>query len=121
MIIDIRFFMKTDISKHNRVEFTNKSPSLDIYGLPQPTIHFERSKKDGERIDEGMKYMQDIAGRLGGYLKGVEPRVMPRGSSLHFMGTTRIGKDPETSTCNENSKVWGTTNLYVGGNGNIPA
>lgn len=40
-----------------------------------------------------MKYMQDIAGRLGAYLKGAEPKMMPRGSALHFMGTTRIGDD----------------------------
>jgi hypothetical protein len=38
--------------------------------------------------------MHDIAGRLGTYLKTVEPRLMPRGSAFHFMGTTRIGSDP---------------------------
>ena len=93
----------------------------DQYGMPQLTIKFKRSEKDGELIDKGMKYMQDISNRLGSYLKGVEPQVMPRGSSLHFMGTTRIGLSDKDSTCNPDSLVWGTSNLYVGGNGNIPS
>lgn len=88
--------------------------------MPQPIIHFERSEKDGMLIDMGMKYMQNIASRLGSYLKGVEPMVMPRGTSQHFMGTTRIGKSEEDSTCDVNSLVWGCSNLYVGGSGNIP-
>jgi choline dehydrogenase-like flavoprotein len=43
------------------------------------------------------------------------------GSSLHYMGTTRMGPaDDGTSVCDTNSRVWGTSNLYVGGNGVIP-
>lgn len=93
----------------------------DLYGMPQLTIHFDRTEKDGELIDSGMKHMQDIASRLGAYLKGVEPQLLPRGSSLHYMGTTRIGASKNDSTCDVNSLVWGTSNLYVGGNGNIPS
>jgi pyranose oxidase len=91
-----------------------------MYGMPQPTIHFERSEKDCMLVDMGLKYMHDIATKLGCYLKGVEPMEMPRGSSQHFMGTTRIGKTEEDSTCDVNSLVWGCNNLYVGGDGNIP-
>jgi choline dehydrogenase-like flavoprotein len=46
---------------------------------------------------------------------------MPKGSSLHYMGTTRMGEtDDGTSVCDSFSRVWGYENLFVGGNGVIP-
>ena len=50
-----------------------------------------------------------------------EPFVMPPGSSLHYLGTTRMGtEDDGTSVCDPTGRVWGTANLYVGGNNVIP-
>jgi choline dehydrogenase-like flavoprotein len=46
---------------------------------------------------------------------------MPSGSSLHYLGTTRMGTtDDGTSVCGPTGRVWSTANLYVGGNNVIP-
>jgi choline dehydrogenase-like flavoprotein len=49
------------------------------------------------------------------------PVVMPPGSSLHYMGTVRMGPaDDGTSVCDTYSNVWGVPGLLVAGNGLIP-
>ncbi|MBN9202516.1 MAG: choline dehydrogenase, partial [Microbacterium chocolatum] len=50
-----------------------------------------------------------------------EPRLLPNGSSLHYMGTMRMGDtDDGTSVADPESRVWGFDNLVVGGNALIP-
>ena len=40
------------------------------------------------------------------------PKVMPAGSSIHYMGTVRMGAtDDGTSVCDSYSRVWGVPGL----------
>ncbi len=65
--------------------------------------------------------MARAAAALGRPLTADPPFLLPAGSSLHYQGTVRMGeRDDGTSVCDAASRVWGTANLYVGGNGVIP-
>jgi pyranose oxidase len=92
----------------------------DLFGMPQPTFDFTLGDNDRKRAHEMLGDMT-AAAALGGYLTGSEPRFMPLGSSLHFMGTYRMGEANDgTSVTDPQSRVWGYGNLYLGGNGIIP-
>ncbi|KAK0220817.1 pyranose 2-oxidase [Armillaria nabsnona] len=118
VVVDLRFFGKSDISEKNEVCFSDKY--TDIYGMPQATFHVERTENDAERDHRMMNDMTNTANFLGGYLPGSEPQFMAPGLAQHITGTTRIGTDPATSVADPSSKVHGLKNLWVGGNGCIP-
>ncbi|MEV6345552.1 GMC oxidoreductase [Actinoplanes sp. NPDC051851] len=103
----------------NRIEF---SPvDVDETGLPAMTIHWSLSERDRDELIRARANLDRAAAALGTFLPDAQPRIMPPGSSLHYQGTLRMGPaDDGTSVCSTESRVWGTSNLFAGGNGLIP-
>ena len=95
---------------------------LDYRGFPNITINYDITERELAEAEEAKKYQARAANALGQFIPGAgEPKLMPKGTSLHYMGTFRIGpSDDGTSVCDSNSKVWGLNGLYLGGNGAIP-
>lgn len=95
---------------------------LDYRGFPNMTIEYDITEKELAEAEEAKKYQARAANALGQFIPGAgEPRLMPKGTSLHYMGTFRIGaKDDGTSVCDSYSRVWGISGLYLGGNGTLP-
>ena len=95
---------------------------LDYRGFPNMTINYELTERELTEMNDVKVFMHRAAEALGGFVPGMgEPRLMPPGTSLHYMGTFRIGPDNDgTSVCDSTSKVWDFENLYLGGNGTIP-
>ncbi len=61
------------------------------------------------------------AARSLGEFIGDAPLMLSGGASLHYQGTTRMGRhDDGTSVCGPTSEVWGVSGLYVAGNNVIP-
>jgi choline dehydrogenase-like flavoprotein len=89
--------------------------------MPAMTIEYELTERELADQERALDNLRRAGEALGAFPPGGEPRVMPKGSSLHYMGTTRMGEsDDGTSVCDSYSRVWGFENLFVGGNGVIP-
>jgi choline dehydrogenase-like flavoprotein len=102
----------------DRLEFDDAAP--DAFGLPGVRIAYELTDREQAELEQARSFQSRAAGVLGDFLPGM-PVVMPAGSSLHYMGTVRMGPvDDGTSVCDPDSRVWGVAGLYLAGNGLIP-
>ncbi|WKL25614.1 GMC oxidoreductase [Sinorhizobium meliloti] len=114
-IVGMRWFMRKEIRFEDYISFSDTN--VDMFGMPQVTIHYSLSETDAATVHAGMKDMVRAAQAIGAFLPGVEPQILPRGSSLHVQGTYRMGESADTddSVCDPYSRVWGYRNLYLGG------
>jgi choline dehydrogenase-like flavoprotein len=100
---------------------TFSDDALDDRGMPRPHISYELTVTEERELADAQRHLERAAEALGSYIPGGQPRRMPAGSSIHYLGTVRMGEDGgDTSVCNSDSSVWGFENLFVGGNGVIP-
>lgn len=98
------------------IEFSDAE--TDFFGMPTMTIHFRLSERDLKTLEGAKREQAKAAAALGTF---DEQQPAPPGSSLHYLGTVRMGaEDDGQSVCDSYSRVWGFQNLFVGGNGVIP-
>jgi choline dehydrogenase-like flavoprotein len=116
-ILAISLFLPQDVRWDNRVEFSESA--VDWRGMPEMHVRYSLSDRDRERVARAREVMSEIAEAFGTPLVA-PPELMPGGTSLHYQGTVRMGpEDDGCSACDRDSRVWGTENLFVGGNGVI--
>jgi choline dehydrogenase-like flavoprotein len=102
----------------DRLTFSEDEP--DENGLPGIRIAYELTEREEAEFERARKYQARAAAALGEFVEGM-PKVMPPGSSLHYMGTVRMGpSDDGMSVCDSYSRVWGVPGLVLAGNGLIP-
>jgi choline dehydrogenase-like flavoprotein len=102
----------------DRLTFEDDRP--DENGLPGIRIAYELTEVEEADFERARKHQARAAAALGEFVDGM-PKVMPAGSSIHYMGTVRMGEaDDGTSVCDSYSRVWGVPGLVLAGNGLIP-
>ena len=106
-----------DIQFEDALEFSETR--TDFCGMPRMSIRYRRTERDLRTIEQ----MRENSVR-GGPLLGTlteQPTLAASGSSLLYQGTLRIGVvDDGTWVCDQQLRVWGVRNLWVGGNDVIP-
>jgi choline dehydrogenase-like flavoprotein len=102
----------------DRLTFDESTP--DENGLPGVVVSYDLTERELAEIEQAKKFQARAAGVLVRFVED-QPRVMPPGTSLHIMGTFRMGRaDDGTSVCDPDSRVWGVPGLVLAGNGLIP-
>jgi choline dehydrogenase-like flavoprotein len=102
----------------DRLTFEDAAP--DANGLPGIRIAYEVTEREEAQLELARAFQARAAAALGSFIEGM-PVVMPAGSSLHYMGTVRMGPAADgTSVCDSYSRVWGVPGLVLAGNGLIP-
>jgi choline dehydrogenase-like flavoprotein len=102
----------------DRLFFDDAAP--DANGLPSISIAYELTDREEAELERARGHQAIAAAALGDFVDGM-PVVMPAGSSLHYMGTVRLGTDRDgTSVCDTYSRVWDAPGLVLAGNGLIP-
>ena len=113
--------MGNGLRKRPRIEdgLTFTDDELDYRGFPNFTVEYELTDAEFSEIEAATADLRRIGETLGVFV--AEPRLMPNGSSLHYMGTMRMGDaDDGSSVADPYSRVWGVDGLIVGGNALIP-
>jgi choline dehydrogenase-like flavoprotein len=112
----LSWFCRKDLRFEDCIEFSMSEK--DPFGLPLGKINYELTPTDHVTIGNARQRVRAAASTIGDYLEGCEPSLLPSGSSLHYQGSVRMGAiDDGTSVCDSFCKVWGTSNLFLGGNG----
>ncbi|MFM2352349.1 MAG: hypothetical protein RL096_830, partial [Actinomycetota bacterium] len=116
--VGVGLFVPKQITFEDCVEFSETES--DFFGMPKPKLHYKWNEEDNRRFAKAKELLAEVCETIGTPL-GNGPITMPPGSSLHYLGTVRMGQSNDgTSVCDQDSKIWGFENLYVGGNGVIP-
>ncbi len=118
LIVDLRWFGIVEPHYESHITFSDRH--TDSFGMPQPIFNWILHDEDRRKQHRMMADMLRAANALGGFLPDAEPRFVDPGLPIHVTGTTRMGTSPDDSVVDENSRVWGIENLYLGGNGLIP-
>ena len=94
---------------------------VDEWGMPQMSIDYALTDAELAEVELAKVDLREVAEKLGTFIPGGEPTLMPNGTSMHYKGTVRMGDDDGAeSVVDSHSRVWGFDNLFIGGNGVIP-
>jgi pyranose oxidase len=119
LILSLYWYTMSEPRQDNRLRFGEHA--MDAMGLPQPTFEYSLDDQDRDRQEAALADLRATAGLLGRQLPNRPPHTLSPGSSMHVMGTTRMGEaDDGDSVVDTFGRVWGMENLYLGGTGLIP-
>jgi choline dehydrogenase-like flavoprotein len=94
----------------NRVEL---DPALkDAWGLPCMRVTYRDHADDLKNAEFLTAKAMEIAEAAGALKAWAEP-VVPQTSSVHLLGTCRMGNDPRTSVVDRNHRAHDVRNLFI--------
>jgi choline dehydrogenase-like flavoprotein len=85
----------------------------DKWGLPVIAIDFEFKQNENKMMDDIKETSAEMLTKAGFSNVNTFNYKHPGGSTVHEMGTARMGKDPKTSVLNGNNQIHSVKNVFV--------
>ncbi|WP_413810785.1 GMC oxidoreductase [Streptomyces sp. OE57] len=108
-------FVGTEPVAHNRLLFHDSR--TDAFGLPAVDAEVHLTEGDHARAVQALAFEYEVARTIGDPWRNTTALLRPPGSSLHVMGTHRLGSDENTSVADMYGRLRGSDNIYLVGNG----
>ncbi|RYE55296.1 MAG: GMC family oxidoreductase, partial [Sphingobacteriales bacterium] len=89
------------------------SNKLDKWGLPLMSIDFSFKDNENRMMDDIQMTSAEMLADAGFHSVDSFNYKKPGGSTIHEMGTARMGRDPKTSVLNGNNQVHGVENVFI--------
>ena len=116
LILSLYWYAVMESRFENRIVFSGEG--TDTLGLPQATFEYRLSESDRDRLRAALVDLGEVGALLGPFLPGRSPQMLSPGSSMHLLGTTRMGlRGDAQSVVDDHGQVWGWENLYLAGTG----
>jgi choline dehydrogenase-like flavoprotein len=120
-MIGLLNYVEMEPRPENRITLTDDSNAL---GMPVPRVVHELSRRDLESLHYLHNQIAEEFETMGcgGELVGT-PEELAKAEwidAYHYLGTTRMGIDPEHSVVNSDLRVHTVDNLYVAGGSVFP-
>ncbi|HET6778462.1 MAG TPA: GMC family oxidoreductase [Gemmatimonadales bacterium] len=120
----MRAMFETEFRFANRVTLSDE---YDRLGRRQPRVEWQLGENDIDNMRHLTRLLDRSLRQAG--LGHIEPAFADEGSAwrraieggLHHMGTTRMHLAPEHGVVDENSRVHGTSNLFITGSSVFPS
>ena len=84
---------------------------IDSRGLEVPRMHYRVCKNTQSILDYGIERAQEVLNAAGAHDIDVNP--LSRQAGFHFMGTARMGDDPQQSVTDEFGRCHAMPNLMI--------
>jgi choline dehydrogenase-like flavoprotein len=98
--------------RDNRIEVDDSLQ--DDAGIPGVRFHFSFRENEQAMFRDFLEVGQEMLRKAGAEtLPNKHPRPQQYGSSIHYVGTARMGKDPKTSVLNPWNQSHDAPNLFV--------
>jgi choline dehydrogenase-like flavoprotein len=102
------------VSEKNFVDLD--SSRTDLYGLPLPRIHLHYEDSDVAMADDMIETCEEIIKSAAGRVIVTPGKADASKLEIdynHWVGTTRMGKDPKTSVINTDCQSHDLANLFI--------
>jgi len=94
-------------------KITLNETAKDKWGLPLINIDFTFKDNENQMMADISKSAGEMLGAAGFTDIETFNYHKPGGSTVHEMGTARMGRDPKTSVLNGNNQLHAVNNLFV--------
>lgn len=120
-VLRLRWYADMEPRAENRITL---SEDKDSHGVAFPVVTYELGGRDKDTLELLHKYLSEEVQQLGiGRIEGTFADVVTavNQDASHYLGATRMGRDPQKSVVDSNCKVHSVSNLYVAGGSTFSA